>query len=140
MTNRLPRAALCVALAGAALIPVSAKAWWHGGVFIGLPPIIVGPPVYAYPPPAYYYPPVAPYPPGYYAPGYPYAAPPGGAQQSAPQASSPQASGRQMSQANTPYGSICYAGVYTCAAAPQSHVGSGCACPGIGAPSYGSVQ
>jgi hypothetical protein len=133
MTHHLSRIALCAALAGAALIPTTAKAWWHGGVFIGLPPVVVGPPVVAYPyPPGYYY----PYAPGYYPPGYAYAPPPGPtATQSAPQSAAP-----QMSQANTPYGSRCYAGVYTCAAAPQSHVGTVCSCPGIGAPSYGSVQ
>jgi hypothetical protein len=131
--NHLSRAVACAALAAAALMPATANAWWHGGVFIGVPPIVVGPPVYPYPypyayPPGYYYPP-APYAPGYY--------PPAGtaAPKSAPQSKAP-----QMSQANTPYGATCYAGFYTCAAAPQSHVGSGCTCPGIGAPSYGSVQ
>jgi hypothetical protein len=133
MTNHLPRLAICAALAGAALIPVPAMAWWRGGVFVGLPPIVVGPPAVAYP---YYYPPAYPYAPGYYPPGYAYAPPAGTA---APQASLP-AKAPQMSQANTPYGSTCYAGVYTCAAVPQSHVGAVCACPGIGAPSYGSVQ
>jgi hypothetical protein len=133
MTHHLPRLALCAALAGAALIPSSAKAWWHGGVFIGVPPIVVAPPV-AYPYP-YYYPPAYPYAPGYYPPGYQYAPPSGSA---APQ-STPQAQSPQMSQA-TPYGATCYAGIYTCGAAPRSHVGSVCSCPGIGAPSYGSVQ
>jgi hypothetical protein len=137
MTHHLPRIALCAALAGAALIPATAQAWWHGGVFIGLPPVVVGPPVVAYPyPPAYYYPPAYPYAPGAYPPTYQYAPPAGTA---APQSQAP-AQAPQMSQANTPYGSTCYAGVYTCAAAPQSHVGSVCSCPGIGAPSYGSVQ
>ena len=134
MTHYLSRLALCAALAGAALIPTTAKAWWHGGVFIGVPPIVVGPPLAAYPyPPGYYYPPAYPYAPGYYPPGYTYAPPATGT--AAPQAAAP-----QVSQANTPYGSTCYAGVYTCGAAPQSHVGSGCVCPGIGAPSYGSVR
>jgi len=128
MKHHLPRIALCAALAGAALIPLPAEAWWGGGVVIGLPPVVVGP---AYPPPAYYYPPAYPYAPGYYPPAYPYYPPAGAA---APQRAP------QMSQANTPYGSTCYAGFYTCPAAPQSHVGTGCSCPGIGAPSYGSVQ
>ncbi len=132
MTHHLPRIALCAALAGAALIPATAQAWWGGGVVIGLPPVVVGP---AYPPP-YYYPPPYPYAPGYYPPAYPYYPPAGAA---APQAA-PQSKAPQMSQANTPYGSTCYAGIYTCRAVPQSHVGFGCSCPGIGAPSYGSVQ
>jgi hypothetical protein len=120
-------------LAGAALLPTTAKAWWHGGVFIDVPPVVVGPPVAAYPyPPPYYYPPPYSYAPGYYPPGYAYAAPGGTA---APPAQAP-----QMSQANTPYGATCYAGVYTCGAAPQSHIGSTCACPGIGAPSFGTVR
>jgi hypothetical protein len=127
--KNLPRIALCAALTGAALIPATARAW----VVIGLPPVVVGP---AYPPPAYYYPPPYPYAPGYYPPAYPYY-PPAGAV--APQ-SGPQSKPSQMSQANTPYGSTCYAGFYTCHAVPQSHVGSGCSCPGLGAPSYGTVQ
>ncbi len=130
MTHHLSRIALCAALAGAALIPATAQAWWGGGVVIGLPPVVVGP---AYPPP-YYYPPPYAYVPGYYPPAY---YPPAAA--AAPQNES-KSSAPQMSQANTPYGSTCYAGFYTCRAVPQSHVGSGCSCPGIGAPSYGTVQ
>jgi hypothetical protein len=135
--------AAAVALAGAALIPAPARAWVRGGVFIGLPPVVVGPPaVYPYP---YYYPPA--YPPGYYPPPAYYPPPPGyyppppEQQGAAPQASTPAPQqNTQMSQANTPIGTTCYAGVYTCAAYPQSHVGTGCSCPGIGAPSYGVVQ
>jgi hypothetical protein len=43
-----------------ALAPTQAKAWWRGGVFIGLPPVFVAPP--------YYYPPVYAPPPVVYAP------------------------------------------------------------------------
>ena len=93
---------------------------------------MVGYPYYA---PGYYYPPAYPYAPGYYPPGYQY--PPPAAGTAASQAST---QAPQMSQANTPYGRTCYAGVYTCAAIPQTHVGTGCSCPGIGAPSYGTVQ
>jgi hypothetical protein len=150
-TNRhsLLRALSAAALVGLALLPATAQAWWRGGVFVGLPPVVVGPPAY---PPPYYYPPYyapAPYAPGYPPPGY------GGAQpgygqpppqgQAQPQAQQDQQQPAQtpapeLSQANTPIGSTCYAGVYVCQAAPQTHVGTGCACPGLGAPSYGVVQ
>ena len=119
--SRLVRAATAAALASSLLIPATAEAWWGGGVVIGVPPVVVGPPAYAYPPP-YYYPP-AYYPPAYY--------PPPPAQQSrAP----------QLSQDQRPYGSTCFAGVYTCAAEQDMRVGDGCSCPGLGAPSYGSVR
>jgi len=109
----------------------SAQAWWRGGVFIGVPPVVIGPPVVAYGAPYYYAPGYYPY--YYYPPP-----PPNGA---APQASaSGQTAAPQVSQNTPPYGSMCHAGVYSCAAAPQSSVGSTCACSGIGAPSYGTVQ
>jgi hypothetical protein len=102
-----------------ASVATPASAWWRGGVWIGVPPVVVGPGYY-YPP--YYYPPYWYPPPGYYYP--------------------PPAS---QASATTPrgpvtYGSMCYAGVYNCAAAPKSPVGSGCTCPGLGAPSYGTVN
>jgi hypothetical protein len=103
-----------------ALAVTPASAWWRGGVWIGVPPVVIGPGYY-YPPP-YYYP---PYWPGYYYPPPGYAAPP------AAQASA---------KGPVTYGSMCYAGVYSCAAAAKSPVGSGCSCPGIGAPSYGTVN
>jgi hypothetical protein len=47
-----------LAAAVAALVPAPARAWWvhggwgwHGGVFIGVPPVVVGPPPVAYVPP-----------------------------------------------------------------------------------------
>jgi len=133
MTHPLPRFALLAVLAGAAFVPQAARAW---GVVVGLPPVVFGPPVVPYAP---YYPPAYPYPPGYYYPPYAYAPPPA-ASSSAP-APAPQASNQpQMSQANTPYGSTCYAGFYTCPAPYASHVGTTCACSGIGAPSYGTVR
>jgi len=137
MTQSLPRfatrLAVIAALAGVALLPQAAKAW---GVVVGLPPVVIGPPVVPYAP---YYPPAYAYPPGYYYPPYAYPAPP--AASSAP-AQAPQSSNSQpqMSQANTPYGSTCYAGFYTCPAPYASHVGTTCACSGIGAPSYGTVR
>ena len=38
------------------------------------------------------------------------------------------------------YGYVCYAGVYTCRLQAQYPVGAPCSCPGIGAPSYGTVH
>lgn len=144
MTHHLPRLAtrlaVIAALAGAALIPTTADAWWRGGVVIGLPPVVVGPPVVGYPYPYYA-------PPYYYGPGYGYyygpygyPAPPPGTPQAQNGQASAQQSTPQASADNRPYGATCYAGVYTCSALPQSRVGSGCACPGLGAPSYGTVH
>ncbi len=39
-----------------------------------------------------------------------------------------------------PYGAQCFAGVYTCNLPQALPVGSQCACPGLGAPSYGAVR
>ncbi len=123
------RLAVLAAVAGSMLVPAAAKAW----VVFGLPPVVIGPPVVPYAP---YYPPPY-YGPGYYPPPYAYPPPPApAAGQSAP----PATAQPQMSQANTPYGSMCYAGVYTCAAPYAAHVGTTCACSGIGAPSYGTVR
>jgi hypothetical protein len=120
--------------AGAAMLASTpANAWWRGGVWIGVPPVVVGAP--AYYPPAYY--PPAYYP--YYYPPYYYGPPP--AQTPVPPAQTTPAPQNQSStSAPVAYGAICHAGFYSCAAAPQSPVGSGCACPGIGAPSYGVVN
>jgi hypothetical protein len=38
------------------------------------------------------------------------------------------------------YGYTCYAGVYTCQLGAQYPVGTSCSCPGLGAPSYGTVH
>ena len=96
----------CAAMAGAA-VTTPAAAWWYGGyrggVFIGVPPIVVAPPIY---PPAYYPPPPVYYPP----PPVAYAPPP---------APGPQAGGQS-----------CYAGPYVC---PMDHPvpsGTGCYCLG----------
>ena len=97
--------------------------------------MVIGPPVVAYPP-AYYPPPY--YAPGYYAPGYP--PPEGYAPPQASYAPPPQAQEPQMSEADVPFGTTCYAGVYVCRAPAQSHVDSSCSCPGLGAPSYGVVR
>jgi hypothetical protein len=101
-------AVACAALLGTA-ISTPAAAWWRGGgVFIGIPPIVVAPPIYSpgyYPPPAYY-------PPPYYAPPSP------------PAAYAPSAPAQQSA------GQSCYAGPYVC---PMDHPvvsGSGCYCLG----------
>ncbi|HEX4259679.1 MAG TPA: hypothetical protein VHY76_01130 [Acetobacteraceae bacterium] len=38
------------------------------------------------------------------------------------------------------YGYTCFAGAYTCTLPQQGPVGAPCSCPGIGAPSYGTVR
>ena len=38
------------------------------------------------------------------------------------------------------YGYTCYAGVYTCPVPQQVAVGTRCSCPGLGAPSFGTVR
>jgi hypothetical protein len=104
---RLVRPAMLAAVACAVLASMAATtpaaAWWRGGVWIGVPPIVVGPPAY-YPPPVYY-----PPPPAYYAP------PP------------PAAYAPQPSQSA---GQSCNAGPYVC---PMDHpVASGSSCYCLG--------
>ena len=130
--------AVAALLAGAAfaattLTPSPARAWWRGGFFIGVPPVVVAPGPVAYPP--YYYPPAyyPPYYPGaYYPPAGYYPPPP------APAAQAPVAQGQQNTR--IAYGATCFAGVYQCAAPSYTPIGQGCSCPGLGAPSYGTVQ
>ena len=102
-----------LACLGAAALPQPAQAWWRGGVSvgIGLGPFYAAPRYYA-PPPVYYAPPPAYYPPPVsYAPrGLP------------------------------SYGAHCSAGAYQCWLPASVPVGSTCSCPGIGAPSYGTVN
>jgi hypothetical protein len=94
--------------AGAALsaglcLPGQAQAWWRGGVFIGVPPVIVGPPVY-YPPPVYAPPPVV-----YAPPPVVYAPPP---------------------PSYAPEGPRCYAGAYVCPLQGAVPPGGACSCYG----------
>jgi hypothetical protein len=122
----------CAALVGGLLLDTApAAAGWHGGVWIGVPPVVVAPPVYPYGyyPPAYY--PPAYYPPAYYPPPVAYAAPP---------AATPIPQGQASENGQTAYGATCYAGVYVCQAPGNAAVGAGCSCPGLGAPSYGTVH
>jgi len=101
------------AVVGLATLPAPAGARVFVGVGIGIPvvPYDYPPPVYA-PPPVYYPPPPVYYPPP-------------------PVAYSPAPAG---------YGAACYAGVYTCPVDRALPVGTQCSCPGIGAPSYGTVR
>lgn len=121
--------ALCVT-GGVLAHATPAAAWWRGGVWIGVPPVVIGAP--AYYPPAYY--PPAYYPPPYYYPPAGYAPP--------PNTPVPQAQNQKSAQSRAPvaYGTTCYAGVYVCAAPGATPVGSGCTCPALGAPSYGTVN
>ena len=61
-----------LAVAGVAVAPHEAQAWWRGGYGVGFygPPVVVAPPLYYRPPPVVYAPPPAYYapPPAYYAP------------------------------------------------------------------------
>jgi hypothetical protein len=135
MLGKFKALAVVAGLAGACVLPAAAQAGWHGGFFIGLPPVVVAPAPYAYPypayPPAYYPPAYAPPPYGYYPPA---------AYTPAPALTPEQQKAEADREASVPYGRTCYAGFYTCAAPPNTHVGTGCACPGIGAPSYGTVN
>jgi len=114
--------AVAALVGGAALITTPANAWWRGGVWISVPPVVVGP-AYPYP----YYPYYPYYPPGYYAP------PP-------PPAPAPQAQNNAETGKAVAYGTICHAGVYSCPAPYYTPIGKTCACPGIGALSYGTVN
>lgn len=135
--RRLAGLAGAAAFCAVALGSVPAQAWWRGGVWVSVPPVVVAPPV-AYP---YYYPPYYPYAPGYYyPPGY--YAPPAVASVPPAQTSTQTTTTQTQTSDARPvlYGSTCYAGVYVCAAPGGTPVGAGCSCPGIGAPSYGSVH
>ncbi len=121
-----------LAIAGATAISSPAQAWWRGGLWIGVPPVVIAPGYY--PPPSYY-----PPPPYYYAPPpAPYYPPP------APQADNqpPPKGAADKSQSASPvaYGATCYAGVYVCQAKAYTPIGQTCSCPGLGAPSYGTVN
>ena len=66
----LRRAVVAAAIAVSAALPLTlpsqAHAWWRGGVWIGLPPVVVGPPAYYARPPVVYAPPARAY--GYWYP------------------------------------------------------------------------
>jgi hypothetical protein len=130
--RRLGALAFAAVVGGLMFAATPAQAWWRGGFVIGVPPVVVGAPLpYAYPYP--YYPAPYPYPypypyPAYYPPAAPAAAS-APAQQSASNNSTP-----------VSYGTTCYAGVYVCQAPGSTPIGAGCSCPGLGAPSYGTVR
>ena len=134
--SRVLLAAAGLGLLGVAALPSEAQAYWRGGVWIGVggaPFYYAPPPVYV-PPPVYYAPPPVVYaPPGYaeQTPGY--------AEQAPGYAGPPPANDAPPSQA-TAYGYTCYAGNYTCRLPASGPVGATCSCPGIGAPSFGSIH
>lgn len=115
------RGSLILGICAAMLaLPAAAQARVFVGIGLGFPPVYA--PYYAPPPPVYYAPP-----PAYYAP------PP-------PPVSYAPAPPVNYTPAPAGYGGTCYAGVYTCAAPANLPAGSQCSCPGIGAPSYGTVH
>ncbi len=137
LTGTALTAAACAVLVGGLTLPAKpASAGWHGGVWIGVPPVVVAPPVYPYGYPPAYYPP-AYYPPAYYPPPAAYAPPPEGYP---PPAATPVPQEQSTENGQVAYGATCYAGVYVCQAPGNTPVGSGCSCPGLGAPSYGTVR
>jgi hypothetical protein len=50
------------------------------------------------------------------------------------------APGEPVAMAPPGLGYTCYAGVYVCRLNVQVPIGSQCSCPGLGAPSYGTVR
>jgi hypothetical protein len=111
------RAAL-LALAGAAVLPAAAQAYWRGGFFFGVPGVYVAPPPYLYYPPAYY--PPATYPPAWYPPPA-YVAPPGPYAPPAPYSTpSPDEA--------PPPGQACYAGGWICPLEQPTPIGNACSC------------
>ena len=96
----------------------------------------VTPVQYYYPPPGCYAP--APPPPVYY--------PPPTQQRDLNRAYDPTIDGplgyptRRGAPPPVPYSAMCYAGAYTCQLPVAGPVGSGCSCPGLGAPSYGQIR
>jgi len=108
------------------LLPAAAQARVFIGLGVPFPPIYAPPPVY-YPPP----PPVYDGPPPVYGPGPAY--PPGPSGYYGGPGGGYGGSGGYS-------GGTCFAGAYTCAAPPNAPPGSQCSCPGIGAPSYGTVR
>jgi hypothetical protein len=131
---RVRALASAVILGGAAFISAPAQAWWRGGFFIGVPPVVVAPAPYPY-----YYPP-AYYPPAYYPPGYAYPPYYGPAPQAQPQAQPQASQAPAQNHAQVAYAAMCYAGVYQCAAPAYTPVGQTCSCPALGAPSFGTAQ
>jgi hypothetical protein len=127
----------------AVLVPSTGQAWWGGGVFIGIPPIVV-PPLgypysYPYPPPVYAPPPIysapgetgAP-PPGYEGSPEAYQSPPPGEQPppgyAAPPSGYAQPPAASGGQAGAP-GYSCFAGAYVCPLDRSLPVGGKCSCP-----------
>ena len=124
--STLIRVAL-LALAGAALLPATAQAYWRGGgFFFGFPGVYVAPL-----PPPYYYPPAYYPPPAYLAPPATYAAPQSYAE--------PQSYGAQ-SGGPPPAAQACYAAGWVCPLERPTPVGDSCACPANGGQAWGHAN
>ena len=142
--------ARCLAIAAAFVCAIFTCATFTGPAdaanLIARPdPLVQAPTNVQYYPPQGYYPP----PPAYYAPPPRYYAPPPQAYYPPPRdlnrAYDPTIDGplgqpTQRGRPPVPYSAMCYAGPYTCQLPNAGPVGAGCSCPGLGAPSYGSIR
>jgi hypothetical protein len=87
----------------------------------------------------YYYHPGYYPPPGYYVPAPPPPPPPRDLNRAYdPERDGPL--GYPTQRGPVLYGSTCYAGNYVCQLPAPGPVGSGCSCPALGAPSYGTIR
>ena len=111
----VPLLAAGAALAGAALLPSPARAWFVGGIGFGVPVFVVPPPVVYAPPPVVYLPP--PYPPAAY-----------------PMPVQPPAT-------EAVAGTTCNTGRYICPLPAIAVVGTRCSCPTeTGARVFGTIR
>ena len=134
MSDRFPptRPVLASVVAASLIFPAAgAKAYWRDGVWVE-----DAPPAYSDTPPP---PPAAP-PPDYVAPPPMAAAPPGYGAPPPVEEPAPPPAGYGAPPQATAYGTTCYAGAYVCPLHQPGPVGANCACPGIGAPSYGTIR
>jgi hypothetical protein len=132
MMFRIPvlcRVLVALVAIAAAVAPSSAHAYWRGGIWYGVgpvlpfyPPVVVAPPVVYAPPPVIYAPPPQP--------GFA-VTPPGFAGADGPAGPAPE---------QTAAGPSCYAGAYVCPLRNATPVGAACSCPGNNGRVSGSVR
>ena len=123
------RALIALVAVGAAALPTTAQAYWRGGVWFGVapivpfyPPVYLAPPVVYAPPPVVYTPPgFAVTPPGFVPPGY------GGP-------------GSNVLPQRSAEGASCYAGAYVCPLRNETPLGGACSCPGNSGRVPGTVR